>query len=80
MIEAPCSLSIFICRFWQRKDFGGNPPIWNYQLYIRVRVSHPLHIRDRFANSAVDAPQTFGVYFTCSPISPSPILLANPIY
>jgi len=32
MIWEPCSLRIFICRFWQRKDFGGNPPIWNYQL------------------------------------------------
>src|SRR2546421_13003601 len=31
MIWEPCSLRIFICRFWQRKDFGGNPPIWNYQ-------------------------------------------------
>src|SRR5438445_6559001 len=33
MIWEPCSLRIFICRFWQRKDFGGNPPIWNYQFY-----------------------------------------------
>ena len=36
MIWEPCSLRIFICRFWQRKDFGGNPPIWNYQ-YRKMR-------------------------------------------
>jgi len=39
MIWEPCSLRIFICRFWQRKDFGGNPPIWNYQTLWHLPVA-----------------------------------------
>jgi hypothetical protein len=33
-----------------------------HNLYVQVRVSHPLHMRDRLANGAVDTPQTVRVY------------------
>src|SRR4029450_3532860 len=46
--------------FWQRKDFGGNPPIWNYQMitekggeaiFVKTDVSQAVEVQALISNA-----------------------------